>query len=209
MSAAATPGGRASLRLRRVMATIRDEDTVSIGVLVDRLGAASVGLVLLIVSLAAMIPIPGPIGQVFGASIALIGWQVLRGARRIYLPNRIRRATVRTSLVAKGIARFLPLLGWIEARTRTRRWLSLTRIPVQRALGAVVILLGAIVALPIPLGNIMPVVALLIVSVALLERDGGAVIAGLVTTVVACAWTVFLLMTGVNVFNAVWAWLGF
>ena len=60
-------GGVASQRLLQLSAQLSSQGSVSIGEVVDRLGASSLGLVLLILTIPAIIPIPGPIGIVTGA----------------------------------------------------------------------------------------------------------------------------------------------
>ena len=64
-------------------------------------------------------------------------------------------------------------------------------------------MLGVVLVLPIPFGNVVPAFALIAIAVGLMARDGMAELAGLVLFVTALAWTVFLVVAGASVL----AWL--
>ncbi len=70
-------------------------------------------------------------------------------------------------------------------------------------IGIPVFLLAVAVALPIPFGNFLPVLALTVIAVSLMERDGLATIIGLGLAGVALAVTVGLVYG--TLFAAGWA----
>ena len=75
----------ASARLRRLAERVAGgaDQRVSVGELVDALGDTGLGLTLLLLMLPVYVAIPGlPVGIVFGALVALLGIQLLRGAVR-------------------------------------------------------------------------------------------------------------------------------
>jgi hypothetical protein len=200
---------RGSQRLEQVVASVSGDAHVSVGDLVDRLGASSFGLILLLLAILALIPIPGPIGQIFGATLAFVGFQITRNARRIWLPERFRRAHLPVPLLVGTIRRFIPGLRWCERGMSRRRMLVLTSARVRVGLGIAVILLAAIIALPLPLGNLLPALAIMTIALALLERDGAMVILAVVMTVVAIVWTGVLFFFGALIFNALFDLVGF
>ena len=60
--------------------------------------------------------------------------------------------------------------------------------PQRRLIGVIVLVLGFVITLPIPvIGNIPPGIAVAILAISLLERDGLAVLAGMAIGVVAFA----------------------
>ena len=179
------------------------------GDLVDRLGASSFGLILLLLAILALIPIPGPMGQIFGAALAFVGFQIARNARRIWLPDRFRRAHLPVPLLVGTIRRFIPWLRWCERGMSRRRMLVLTGTRVRIALGSAVIVLAAIIALPLPLGNLLPALAIMVIALALLERDGAMVLLAVVMTVVAIVWTGVLFLFGALIVKALLDFFGF
>ena len=68
------------------------------------------------------------------------------------------------------------------------RMVFLVSPSAQRALGAGCLLLALILVLPIPFGNMLPSIAICVIALGILERDGawilGGLVAGLVATVV-------------------------
>ena len=54
-------------------------------------------------------------------------------------------------------------------------------------MGLVCFVLSVILALPIPLGNIPPALAICLMALGILERDGGWIVAGLITAAIGVA----------------------
>jgi len=62
-----------------------------------------------------------------------------------------------------------------------------------------------IITLPIPLGNILPVIALAMLALALLERDGVAVLWALAMSLFAIFWAIVLVLFGARIVEAMWS----
>ena len=69
----------------------------------------------------------------------------------------------------------------------------LTRPPFEQAIAVICLLLAVILFLPIPFGNMPPALAICLFSLAILERDGVAAIAGALVAMasVMIVWGVF------------------
>jgi hypothetical protein len=171
--------------------------TVEVGALIDRLGPEGLGLALLVLTLPALIPVPGPVGAVFGALVLIIACQMLFGAQRFWLPQRLRRRQLSAALVRTIISRALPWIGKAESILREGRMRSLTGHVARTACAIPILLMAVAIVLPIPLGNFAPAIALVLVSLGFIARDGVAVLAGLATSVFAVAWTGLLAAMGV------------
>ncbi len=181
-------------------------DKVSLGEVVDGLGSAGIGMVLLVLSLPALIPIPGPVGVVFGFFVALVALKLMLGAKRIMLPNFAREWLLPASAVRAFAAKGEPILRTAEAWLRPRRMLILTGRTGRMALGLPIMLMGLAVALPVPTGNVPPVASLIALSLGLINRDGLAVIVGLVLAVVAVGWFAVLFFFGAEMWLWVTSW---
>ena len=67
------------------------------------------------------------------------------------------------------------------------RLFMLTEPLAVRLIGVVALTLAVIVFLPIPFGNMLPGLALALFALGILERDGVAVLAGLLSAIVSAA----------------------
>ena len=84
------------------------------------------------------------------------------------------------SLAAKSAA----VLVRLERGLRPR-WPALTGPAAEPMLGAVIVILGIVLALPIPFGNQPPAFAITLIALGLLEHDGAFVAAGVVAALIS------------------------
>src|SRR5690606_7258462 len=85
----------------------------------------------------------------------------------------------------KLINKVAPWLQRIEKLMRPRiTWLTQTN--AERLLGAFCASLAFLLALPIPLGNLLPALGILFIALGLIERDGVCVLVGI--TIGIAAW---------------------
>jgi hypothetical protein len=188
-------GGIASRRLEAVSVALRQGEP-TLGDLSNRLGSAGFGLAILVFALPGLIPIPGPVGFVFGSATALLALQILFGATRLWMPRSLRRRRIPGAALATVVDRALPWLRKVEVWLKPRRWRHLSGRRARMVLALPILVMAVVLALPIPFGNMLPALALVFFALGLLERDGYAVLAGLGTSVAALAWTAFLILAG-------------
>ena len=191
--------GYASSVLHRMASDITDRERVALGDLLQSLGQSSFGLALIALALPAMIPIPGPFGMVTGCCLVLVACQMLLGRRRLALPRFLADRHVAADGVKAVITRVLPWVKRLEAFMRQGRWRSLTGRSSRTLMGIPVLLLAVVLALPIPFGNVGPVVSLLVIGLSLMIRDGLALMVGLVLTLATLLWTAALLFAGAHI----------
>ena len=168
----------------------------SVGAVIDRLGPEGLGLAVLLLTLPTLIPVPGPLGMVLGTLLALLSLQVLAGASRLWLPEAIRRRPAPSRTLRAAIAGALPWVGHAESVLRERRMSVLTGRRARILLALPVLALALVITLPIPFGNAVPAVALIVIALGLMARDGVAILCGLGISVVALAWTGLLVFAG-------------
>lgn len=191
--------GSASLALGRMAADIAGLERVAVGDITRRLGRNGFDLALIALALPAMIPIPGPFGMVTGTCLVLVACQMLLGRRRLALPRFLADRYLAADGVKAVIAGALPWLRRLEAFMRAGRWRSLTGRASRVLMGIPVLLLAVVLALPIPFGNIGPVVSLLVIGLSLMARDGLALVVGLVLTLTTMLWTAALIVAGTHI----------
>jgi hypothetical protein len=115
--------------------------------------------------------------------------------RSPWLPSFIARRSMARTDFAGLIRRVTPWLMRAE-RMLCRRISGVCAPPLEYAIGAACLLLSIVLVLPIPMGNMLPALAICLMALGILERDGLWVILGLVTAVagVALVYGVLLLI---------------
>lgn len=127
------------------------------------------GFLLLLLALPNFIPLP--VGGVMGPLIVLVGAQLLWGLPRPWLPRRARMHAFSRESVEHFLARMTPLFSRVERLCKPRLE-QFTRKPLERISGLLLILIGILLALPIPFTNYLFGLTVLLFAVALIERDG-------------------------------------
>jgi hypothetical protein len=121
--------------------------------------------------------VPG-LSAVVGVPTALVSAQMVAGYHEIRLPGWLLRRTVPHEALAAAIRAVLPVLQRAERAVRPRgaRWVGhpLTR----RLLGVFLFLLALAIAIPAPMTNSPPAIAVFITALGLAERDGLVVALG-------------------------------
>jgi hypothetical protein len=173
-------------------------DALTVRAIADAVADRSLGAIL---ALFAMVNcIPGPPGTSFflGLPVVIVAAQLLAGQRSVWLPRRIAGAAIPRDGFSNGLARILPWLTFLERFLKPRFW-PFSRLAGERIVGMLSLLLGIIIVLPIPLGNGPTAFAVALLGLALSERDGLWLLAGLVMAVASA------LLAGSIVAGAAWA----
>lgn len=190
--------GVASRRLARLRAHASEAGSVTLDELMSAMGRSSIAFAILILSLPALTPIPGPFGLVFGSCLAIVSLQIIAGFRRIWLPQFLGRRQVSGSTIDLMVRYTAPMVARVETLLRKNRMRHFAGPRAQALLGVPVLLLAIAVALPIPFGNLLPVAALVMIALGLMERDGLVAILGVAMGVIALG------ATGGLVYAAAW-----
>ena len=150
-------------------------EKITIGAFLDPLGERAFGFLLLILAIPNFIPVPIGVGGVMGVLVIYVGAQMLLGFQHPWLLRAMREHGMGRRRVEKFVARLTPLLRWLEHICRPRLE-ALTRQPAHRISGLLLVATGVLLALPIPFTNYLFGVLLVLYAVALIERDGAALI---------------------------------
>ena len=160
-------------------------------------GSNDYGIPLLLLSLANALPVPTfGLKSLLGVVVTLLGLQMFAGKRSVWLPRWFTRIRLRpdwSQRAARLGERFLPMLErFVKPRMHWMRYR-----PGASLLGLVIILLGLLMTLPVPGTNTLPALALLALSIGLIEGDGLlTLLAALAALVVVALYTeaVYLLV---------------
>lgn len=160
---------------RAVLAALAEgpaDDVVTLGSMLEGLGGSLFGMLLFIATLPAFLPIPGVAGALSGPLVILVGLQLLVLMRRPWLPRVVARRGPRRGTLARFEHRISPWLARLERLVRPRLPGMIDHPAATFFTGVLLVLLGVLLALPIPFTNYVFGVLLLGYAFALLERDG-------------------------------------
>lgn len=152
----------------------------------DRLDERAYGLLILLLSIPCLVPGLYGVPQVVGLIVILLAGQMLVGREEPWLPRWFLNLRCKGSWL-KAMADFAETkLGWIDrlSRPRLRRFAD---GPGEKL--AAVFMILATVTIVMPLTNTIPSIALALLSVGLIQRDGLFVLAG---CAVATSWLTIL-----------------
>jgi len=168
-------------RLTEILAGIAHDtarERVSIGDLLSVMGDRAIGALMLVFALPNILPTPPGTSTILGTPLVILAAQLMLGMKP-WLPRfAVQRSMARTDFAAL-VDRAEPWLAPAERLLRPRLEV-LVRPPAEYAIGAVCLLLAIILVLPIPLGNILPALAICILCFAIIEKDGLWGIVGLI-----------------------------
>ncbi|WP_101925827.1 MULTISPECIES: exopolysaccharide biosynthesis protein [Luteimonas] len=181
------------------------DDQLRFGELLIGLGKRVFGMMLFVATLPAFIPVPGVGGAVGGPLVALVGLQLLVGLRKPWLPRFIAERGPHRSSVQRFEKILEPWFRRLERVSRPRLPALLDHRAAAMFTGLLLVLLGVLLALPIPFTNYVFGVLLLAFALALLERDGALMLAAWVAGIVAIGF--FGVLSGALA-TAATEWLG-
>lgn len=173
-------------RLSDVLAGLAGDESrerISIGDLCAALGDRSVGALMLVFALPNVVPSPPGTSAITGMPLILLAACLMLG-KSPWLPAFITGRSLSRSAFGTMAGHMVPWLEKAERLLRPRLEPLCSGLP-ERIAGLCCFVLAVIIALPIPLGNILPAIAICCFSLALLERDGLFSLAGLALTAIS------------------------
>jgi hypothetical protein len=186
------PDGNASPRHHfsdalRILGKAATNERVELSTIIQYTGRRSIGVMLLILALPMVIPIPAAgISVLFGIPLILVSAQLSLARRQMWLPGRLARLSMKRNDLLAIIEATLPILRRLEWLVRPRLlWMTGEWLVVP--VGLICTALSVIIILPIPLGHMLPGLAICIFAFGLLERDGLVLSLGMVASAVAFA----------------------
>lgn len=165
------------------------EENVTLRTMTDRLGDRTFGVMLIVIAAFNVIPF---ISMLAGPLVSVLGIQMFLGLTRTRLPAAVLDWELPPERVEAALLAMEPRVRSIERYIRPR-W-HFTEAPVvDRLNGLIIVILGLVIAIPVPFTNIAPALVVIVMGLGLLERDGLvqilALASGLAT--VALVYTIF------------------
>ncbi len=181
-----TPDGSPEMKLSQMLEQIAADESraqISFADLLTALHGRAFGALMIIFAFPNILPSPPGLAGVLGLPLVFLSAQMMLG-RLPWLPRFIARRSLPRATFASLFTRATPWLARAERLLR-HRMAPLTTAPAQKAVGFVCLILSLVLILPIPLGNMLPSIAICLFALGVLERDGLWIIAGLFFAVFA------------------------
>jgi hypothetical protein len=214
---AAVPGAPVEAGLPSVSAVLRrvvdraEGDTITIGEIIEAFGERAFGFVLILFSLPNCVPAPPGIAGVVGTPVLIFGVQLMLGHKHPWLPGFIRRRTISLAKFKRLIDIAEPKLRWLESWCKPRLT-QLFSVVGDRMIGLFAFLVALSVLIPFPGTNFPPSIALVVVSIAVMEEDGYLLILGYLIGFAGLAYTATVLGASYHLIHAAFvsgmSWLG-
>ncbi|MEX0343683.1 MAG: exopolysaccharide biosynthesis protein [Rhizobiaceae bacterium] len=145
---------------------------VSIEQIRDALGDRSFAAMLAFFAVLNLVPFPPGTTLILGPPLVIVAVQMALGHHRVWLPKFVLRKSVSRERFVAMTERHLPRLLRLETLIRPRHWPFTDSGLADRIIGWFALVLSIAVTIPIPLGNWLPALGILLIAFALSERDG-------------------------------------
>lgn len=198
----AGPGGKAALSaVLHALAVDDSRERIAVSDLLAALGDRASAALLFVFAVPNVLPVPPGTSAILGAPLVFLAAQLAFG-RRPWLPAVIARRSMMRSDFAALVLRIGPWLKRAERMLKPRA-IRVALPPMEYLVGLVCLLLAVVLVLPVPLGNMLPALAISLFALGILERDGLWILAGFaaaVTSAVVVSGVVFALAKAVVYF---------
>jgi hypothetical protein len=162
------------------LAATGDSARVAVREIVSALGERAYALLIVVLGLPNCLPMPPPIPLICGVLLLFVAAQIIVGLPSPWLPKRLLDRSIARGDLVKAASRAVPWLRWLEKGAKPRLAVF-DHVLALRIMGVVLMMfaLALISAAPV-IGQIPLGLAVCLVGLGLVERDGYVVIAGIV-----------------------------
>ena len=204
---APVPNGARTSQLLRDFLASHSEPRISLGALRDALGDRGFGVLLFIFALPNLVPVNIPLlSAVLGLPLVLLAAQLSYGRHKPWFPDWLTAQSFPRQGFSNVVLRALPFLERTERLLRPRLTMLLSWTG-ERVIGVAILILALVLTLPIPFANWLPACAVAIIALAILEKDGLAVLVGIavgvVSVLVAATVVIGLIKTSILLFSRI------
>jgi hypothetical protein len=186
-------------KIELIIAKLPPEEVTLVEIM-DIVGADSLLLLTIFLSLVFLVPVSIPgVSTVFGTGILLIGITRLF-KRKLWLPKAIADRKLNAVRLREGFQRALVWFRRLEKISRPHRLPALTNGRLMDVLNNLSFILAAILLMApfgfVPFSNTLPAVALIFLSVGMLQKDGGSILFGNLSNLATIIYFGFLIAGG-------------
>ena len=167
---------------------------ISIGDLIDGLADRAFGILFLMLTVPTAVPGPPGMPTAFGIPLLIFTAQLALKYDRPWMPDFVRRRRFSRNALLGVLRRVRPALAWLEGICRPRM-LRLTERKGECRLGVFFFLCTIVLVnpIPIPFSHLPLAMAMVVLSLGYVERDGIVIIAGIIGALIGTAINISML----------------
>nr|WP_263012107.1 exopolysaccharide biosynthesis protein [Laspinema sp. D2d] len=170
------------------------------------------GFLFVFLSLPSALPVPAPgYSTPFGIVIFILAVQLIAGAQRPWMPNKVMNHPIALSKVQGILKAGIPWLEKIELLSRPRLTYICKSLPGRVVIGSAIALMAISMMIPIPGTNTLPAMGIFVTGFGLLDDDGAITLGGLVVCVMGFILSTSILMAlwfgGSSLLDLIQNWL--
>lgn len=166
-------------RLSRMLQELAEDtarDRVAVADMLETMRSRAFGALLIIFAFPNILPTPPGTAGILGLPLIFLSAQMMLGWPP-WLPGFIARRSMARTTFQTLVTKITPWLEKAERLMRPR--LQVLARPVsQQVLGGLCLVVSLALALPVPFANMAPAIALCLIGLGVLERDGAWIILG-------------------------------
>lgn len=152
-------------------------ERIAVRDLLQVLDGRALGALMFVFAVPNVLPTPPGTSAVLGAPLVFLAAQLALGLRP-WLPGFIAERSLPRHEFAALMRRVGPWLARAESLLRPRL-VTLANAPLRNLVGLVCLVLSIVLVLPVPLGNVLPALAISVLALGVLAHDGLWVACGL------------------------------
>lgn len=153
------------------------ECPITVANLRDALGDRGFAALLMAFAAINLLPLPPGTSLILGIPLLIVSAQMALGRPAAWLPEFILSKSIGRKQVLNLNKRLTPRLEMLERFVQPRFW-PFSRRTADRWIGWIAFVLALAVTIPVPFGNWTPALSIAILGLALSERDGVLLAAG-------------------------------
>jgi len=188
-----------------LLASIRDHDAekITIGECLDTFREGGFSLLIMLFAAPLALPLPAVgVATVIAIPIMILSLQLMMGRATPWMPKKWAAKELSMTSIRKVTGYIIPLLHKIEWLLKPRLTILTSNIG-HKITGLACVICTISVALPIPFSNTVPSAGIVLMMIGLLERDGLAIIGGMILGALGITLTIIIYSLGIEVVTAV------
>lgn len=187
--------------------TTKDDDKITIKELVEFLERSGFGVVMLFFSLPILIPLPPPIPTFISLPLLFFSIQMILGFNHPKLPNFLSQFSIKRKILAKVVEKSAPYVNKLDKIMRSR-FSFFIGSSMEKILGIFCLIFSISILIPLPLTNLIPGIAIIIISLGLISKDGLFVFSGIAIGVFGTIVTIATIVFGIEIFSLIFKFFG-
>ncbi len=197
-----------SIFLENLLEGYKGREKITFSEILNSLHERGFGVLLMVFNLPNLLPIPGM--TLIGAiPVIFFSAQMIAGFHSPWLPNWLGQKTISYENLKAVLDKYNPYIKKCEKFIKPRLLFLSDKTSGERFVGLCCFIFAVIFAAPIPLANFLPVTGVLLISIGLFNKDGMAIVIGIMLGIMGFFVALFMLIIGIVGFHKITELIGF